>query len=59
LTKAGEFTPLHVSAAFGHQESTKILVEGGAAVNSTNKYGITPLMLAAYNGKLEVFRYLK
>jgi ankyrin repeat protein len=35
------------------------LVERGAAVNSTNKYGITPLLLAAYNGKLEVFRYLK
>jgi len=34
------------------------LVERGAAINNTNKYGNTPLMRAAYRGKLELFFYL-
>ena len=39
-------------------DATNILVEKGAAINYTNKYGNTPLMEAAYSGKLETFRYL-
>jgi len=34
------------------------LVERGAALNSTNIFGRTPIMLAAKHGKLEVSRYL-
>jgi len=34
------------------------LVEEGDAINNTNKYGFTPLMLGAYSSKLEVFHYL-
>jgi ankyrin repeat protein len=39
-------------------DAAKALVERGAAINNTNKYGNTPLMSAAYGGKLEMFRYL-
>jgi ankyrin repeat protein len=38
LTDADDSTPLHVSAAFGLLETTKIMVEEGAAINKTNKY---------------------
>jgi len=37
----------------------KALVERDAALNNTNSYGNTPLMLTAYNGKLEILRYLR
>jgi ankyrin repeat protein len=59
LTNTDEFTPMPISAQFGHLEATKSLVERGAALNCTNKYGNTPLMVAAYNDKLEICRYLK
>ena len=59
LTDTDDSTPLHVYAEFGHLEATQILVEEDAAINNTNKYGFTPLMLGAYNGKLEIFHYLK
>jgi ankyrin repeat protein len=39
-------------------DEAKALVERVAAINNTNKYGNTPLMIAAYSGKLEFFRYL-
>jgi ankyrin repeat protein len=28
-------------------------------INNTNKYDITPLILPAFNGRLEIFHYLK
>ena len=58
LTDKNGYTPLHVSAQFGHLEATKLLVKRGAAINNTNKYGNTPLIEAASSGKLEIFRYL-
>ena len=48
----------YVSAKFSHLKATKILVEEGAAIKDTNKYGFTPLMLGAYSSKLEFFHYL-
>ena len=29
----------------------------GAAINKTNKYGFTPLILAGYSGREEIIRY--
>ena len=52
-------TPLHVSPKCDHLKTAKSLVEGCAAINNTNKYGNTPIKLAAYNGRLEIFPYLK
>jgi ankyrin repeat protein len=43
---------------YGKLEATKYLVERGAALNDTNKYGDTPLTLAALKRKQEVFLYL-
>jgi len=43
---------------FSHLKATKILVEEGADIINTNKYGFTPLMLGAYSGKLEISHYL-
>ena len=57
MTNTDEFTPLQISVQFVHLEATKFLVEIGAAINNTNKYGNTPLMLATCNDKLEIFRY--
>ena len=53
LTDTNDFTPLHFSAEFGHLDATKALVERGAAINNTNKYGETLLMRAVFSGKLE------
>ena len=36
LTDTRRFTPLQISAQFGHLEATKALVERGAAINNTN-----------------------
>jgi len=47
-----------VSVQFSQLKATKILVEEGAGIINTNKYGFTPLMLGAYSGKLVVFHYL-
>jgi ankyrin repeat protein len=58
LTNTDSFTPLHVSAEFGHLKTSKALVEKGAVINITNKYSNSSLMAAAYSGKLEIFRYL-
>jgi ankyrin repeat protein len=58
LTNTNGFTSLHVSAEFGHLETTKTLVEGGAAINNTNKYSHAPLLVVAYNRKSQLFRFL-
>jgi len=50
-------TPLHFCAQFGYLEATKTLVEGAAAINNTNKYVITTLMLAEFTGKSQTLRY--
>jgi len=58
LTNTQDSTPLHFSAQFGYLEATKALLERGAAINSTDKNGDTPLMVAAFERKLQILRYL-
>ncbi|EQK98066.1 ankyrin repeat protein [Ophiocordyceps sinensis CO18] len=43
-------SPLHVAAFFGLCEAAKSLVDVGDGVNSTDKYGQTPLLYAAAKG---------
>ena len=64
--KAGErtwtqpgWTPLHGAADFGADIATvQILLDRGAEPNKTDKYGITPLHLAAINGPKEMSQAL-
>ncbi len=42
--------PLHSAVAGGHEEAARLLIEGGAEINSPQRHGYTPLMGAAQNG---------
>ena len=58
LTNAEVSTPLHLSVLYGNLETTKTLVERDASLTNFDMCGMTPLLLAAKKGKLEVFYYL-
>ena len=49
---------LHEACAYGHLECAKALLGAGADINKQANGGSTPLMIAAYNGKIEVVREL-
>lgn len=47
-------TLLTSAADKGHTEVVKLLIQKGADVNKSSKYGITPLMAAASKGRTEI-----
>ena len=49
---------LHWACYFGHLECAKALLGAGADINKQKNGGVTPLMCAANNGKIEVVREL-
>ena len=49
---------LHRTCIRGHLECAKALLGAGADINKQTNNGWTPLMAAAYNGKIEVVREL-
>src|SRR5262249_41270477 len=51
--------PLTTFARYGDLESVKLLVEGGAAVESASMYGVTPLEAAIEAGRDDVAEYLR
>jgi ankyrin repeat protein len=57
---ADGFTALHLAAFFAHPDATRVLLDGGAAVDavSTNPMRVTPLHSGAASGHLEVCRLL-
>lgn len=51
-------TALHLAAEAGHKAMAELLLERGALINSTDKYGRTALFLAVANGYQAVARSL-
>ena len=48
MTKIDDKNPHHISAEFGNLEARKGFIERGTTLNkANNKYGVTPLILAA------------
>ncbi|HEY6343718.1 MAG TPA: ankyrin repeat domain-containing protein [Bryobacteraceae bacterium] len=54
----GGLTSLVFAAREGHLDCVKLLVEGGADVNQTTRYGWTPLLVATQNNHYLVGKYL-
>ena len=51
-------TALHIAVRYKQPESAKWLVRSGADRTAQNKYGYTPLHLAAYYGNIEMLKIL-
>jgi len=54
----GCLTPLVAAGWGGHREAIQYLLDRGADVNKTGKFGATPLMMAAYSGSDESIEVL-
>ena len=52
------YTALHVAVEAGHEAVTLHLVAAGADVDRRSKYGKTPLISAAYHGRVECAKIL-
>ena len=52
------FTPLAKAALDGNTKATNILLRSGADAEARNKYGATPLLIAAEHGRVGVARAL-
>ena len=60
-TQPGRRNALHFACIYGHVEIVRMLLDAGASVNSSDKFGWQPLHFAALNGrptKLEITRLL-
>jgi ankyrin repeat protein len=57
-TDGGGLTSLVFAAREGHLDCVKLLVDGGADVNQTTRYGWTPLLVATQNNHYLVGKYL-
>jgi ankyrin repeat protein len=55
------FVPLHLAAQQENVEVVEVLLEAGGTVDAVNKYGNTPLFVAAFNsqGRGDVIRLLR
>jgi serine/threonine-protein phosphatase 6 regulatory ankyrin repeat subunit B len=58
MTTDNGYTPLYVTAGKGYVELARILIKAGANINQGNKYGATPLHIAALNKKFEITKLL-
>jgi len=52
------FSPLHGASAYGHVESSRVLLDHGANVNAQEDEGFTPLLYASLWGHLRVAQLL-
>ncbi|CEF67649.1 No mechanoreceptor potential C [Strongyloides ratti] len=53
-TKTMEATALHMASAGGHTAIVKVLLKNGANSEDENAHGMTPLLLGAKNGHVEI-----
>lgn len=53
-----EHTPLLLASYRGHKAIVKLLLEQGADVNATNRFGMTPLHWASMEGKVDIVELL-
>ena len=51
-------TALHWAARWDNLETANVLIRGGANVQTTNRYGVTPLSLACINGSAPMIELL-
>ena len=51
-------TELHKAVSKGDTSRVKELLDDGAAINTTNHYGVTPLMMACEDGNEPMFDLL-
>lgn len=51
-------TPLHFACAYNHIELVEYLLDEGARINAKDKFGRTPLIMAARNGNLAILSKL-
>ena len=49
---------LMVAAAFGHEDTVRVLIDRGADVNTQDLTGWTPLHAAAFKGNIQIVRLL-
>jgi ankyrin repeat protein len=54
----GELTALVYAARNGNIDAARVLLEGGADVNQTTRYGWSPLLAATQNQNYQVAKYL-
>lgn len=59
VKQEGEFMPLHESAAKGHLQNVRALVEAGSKLSEKSKDGKTPLGYALAGGHTDVADFLK
>jgi ankyrin repeat protein len=52
------WTPLHLAAIKGNEETARMLIDAGADLNLQDEDGYTPLNWAARVGKIEIVRML-
>jgi len=50
--------PIHIAASRGNQAMVRLLVHTGAAVDTPDKYGSTPLLMVCRTGNLELAKIL-
>jgi len=55
----GDTTPLHLCVTCGYYEIVKLLVEAGASIESRDRHGRTPAMVAKQGHEIRIWRYLR
>lgn len=58
ITDEKKETPLHSAAFHGRKDIVQLLLENGADIYATNRWGFTPIIYAAFAGKFDIVEFL-